>query len=147
MIGGKLVVWPSAAFLVCTLILLRMRLMPSPSVSSRAGRAILPLLGGCETEPLWPGLHLPFVDPLLFEGLLRSRGATLKFYALKYGYSCLSRTSTRVTLSSLGSSSMGVSFILSKFRWRSFSDWRMPGVELSMSSRNSVSRRAARLYF
>ena len=144
-IGGKLVVYPSLALRVCTLILFRIRLMPSPSASSRAGLPpfILPLFGG------WfkLGFLIPPVPTLLFDdGLLRSRGATLRFWALKYGYSCFRRTSTSVTLSSLGRSSTGVSLILSRLRCKSLSAERILGVELRISSKNSVNRSAARLY-
>ena len=44
-----------------------------------------------------------------------------KFYGEKKGCSYLSKTRARVTLSSLGSSSMGVFLIFSKLRCRSFS--------------------------
>ena len=42
---------------------------------------------------------------------------------------------------------MGVSLILSKFRWRSLSGCKMFGVECKISSKNSVNKSAARLYF
>ena len=145
-----MVVYPSLALRVCTFILFRIRLIPSPSASSRAGLPafILPLLGGWDTEPLPPGFLIPPVPALLFDdGLLSSRGATLRFWAVKYGYSCLRRASTSVTLSSLGRSSTGVSLILSRLRCKSLSADRMFGVELRISSKNSVNRSAALLYF
>ena len=119
--------------------------MPSSSWLSRGGRLFLPLIGGFCT---WL-YFLTALDAFLPAcGLFSTTGgATLRFWALKYGCSCLRSTSTNVTLSSLGKSSIGVSLILSRLRWRSLSGYRILGVECSMSSKNSVSKRAARLYF
>jgi hypothetical protein len=90
-------------------------------------------------------------DPLTLE-----RGAIERLLALKYGCKCFRRTVTRAVLSSRGRSSIGVDFlkfriykyIFSMSNWKgSASSWRMFGADFSRSSRISVKRRAALLYF
>jgi hypothetical protein len=74
-------------------------------------------------------------------------GLTFMLAEDRKGYSCLSNTNTRATLSSFLSSSKGVSLIYSTFKWRSWLVYRMLGESFIMSSKNSVSSKAALLYF
>ena len=152
-IGGRFVPI-SPALRVCTLILLSMRLMPSSSTVAAFWFALFcdrPLIGGWDPEPrpCLVSIALGFLDPkcVCFAGDETVGGATFRLWVEKYGYNCLSKTSTRVTLSSLGSSSIGVSFNFSTLRWRSLSGCKIFGDSCRMSSRNSVKSRAARLYF
>ena len=149
-IGGRLVP-KSPAFLVCTLMLFKMRLIPSSSALSIfwwAARLLLrPDIGGCEPEPRpWWVLIAPGFLPPMF-GVVTEGAATFRFCVEKNGCNCLSKTKTSVTLSSFGSSSMGVSFSFSTLRCKSLSGCKMLGVSCRMSSRNSVRSKAALLYF
>ena len=105
-------------------------------------------MGGCEPEPrpIRVSMGAGFLPEMCGLGFTMG-GATFRFWVEKKGYNCFKRTRTSVTLSSLGSSSNGVSLSFSTFRCKSLSGWRMLGVSESMSSRNSVSSKAARLYF
>ena len=126
MMGGS-----SPALRVCTLMLLRMRVMPSSSyVNIFLLRLLRPDWGGCEPEPrpCFVSIKVGFFPGVMFERLPGAGGCTFRFYVEKNGWSCLRSTRTRVTLSSLGSSSIGVSFRRSTFRCRSFSGCRMFGV-------------------
>lgn len=73
------------------------------------------ILFRCSTSPA-PLAVIPSTPPIFLPGntwglMLVLGGATDKLLALKYGYSCLSITSTKAILSSLSSCSIGVSLL------------------------------------